>query len=64
MPDYFVKAECIFVKINFSHNGGTVSQPIDFPDLEAFGQNNFSLELDDLGLVIDWFLRMNLLKIK
>ena len=43
-----------FVKFNFSHNGGTVDQPIDFPDLEAFGNNNFTKELDDLGIVIDW----------
>ncbi|MFD1062691.1 alpha/beta hydrolase family protein [Winogradskyella litorisediminis] len=43
-----------FIKFNFSHNGGTVEQPIDFPDLEAFGNNNYSKELDDLGDVIDW----------
>lgn len=43
-----------FVKFNFSHNGGTVEQPIDFPDLEAFGNNNYSKELDDLSTVIDW----------
>ncbi|MFD0863271.1 alpha/beta hydrolase family protein [Sungkyunkwania multivorans] len=43
-----------FVKFNFSHNGGTIEQPIDFPDLEAFGQNNYSKELDDLAFVIDW----------
>ena len=43
-----------FVKMNFSHNGGTVEQPIDFPDLEAFGNNNFVKELDDLKTVIDW----------
>lgn len=42
------------VKFNFSHNGGTVEDPIDFPDLEAFGQNNFTLELDDLETIIDW----------
>lgn len=43
-----------FVKFNFSFNGGTVENPIDFPDLEAFGNNNYSIELDDLQLVIDW----------
>ncbi|SHG85431.1 alpha/beta hydrolase family protein [Winogradskyella jejuensis] len=43
-----------FIKFNFSHNGGTVEQPIDFPDLEAFGNNNYSKELNDLGDVIDW----------
>lgn len=43
-----------FIKFNFSHNGGTVAQPIDFPDLEAFGNNNYTKELDDLERVIDW----------
>ncbi|WP_198659382.1 alpha/beta hydrolase family protein [Winogradskyella aurantiaca] len=50
----FAKAGFAFVKFNFSHNGGTIEQPIDFPDLEAFGQNNYSKELDDLGDLIDW----------
>ena len=31
-----------------------MSQPIDFPDLEAFAENNYSKELDDLSCVIDW----------
>ena len=50
----FAKAGYAFVKFNFSHNGGTMEQPFDFPDLEAFGQNNYSKELDDLGDLIDW----------
>ncbi|MAP80589.1 MAG: alpha/beta hydrolase [Aequorivita sp.] len=48
----FANAGFCFVKFNFSHNGGTVEQPIDFPDLEAFSENNFSLELDDLERVL------------
>lgn len=51
---YFAEAGFFFVKMNFSHNGGTPENPIDFPDLEAFGQNNFLIELDDLGTVLDW----------
>lgn len=51
---YFVNQDLAFVKFNFSHNGGTVEQPIDFPDLEAFGNNNYTKELDDLRTVIDW----------
>jgi len=43
-----------FIKFNFSHNGGTKDQPIDFPDLEAFGNNNYTKELDDLDSVINW----------
>ncbi len=41
------------VTINFSHNGGCVQQPIDFPNLEAFGNDNFSKQQDDLQSVID-----------
>ena len=54
MAKAFAKSGFFFIKFNFSHNGGTVEQPIDFPDLEAFGNNNYSKELDDLETVIDW----------
>lgn len=50
----FARAGFFFLKFNFSHNGGTIEQPIDFPDLEAFAQNNYSIELEDLGRVIDF----------
>lgn len=50
---YFAEAGFCFIKFNFSHNGGTEEQPIDFPDLEAFAENNFSLELDDLDRILD-----------
>ena len=50
----FAKAGFFFLKFNFSHNGGTVKQPIDFPDLEAFAQNNYSLELEDVDRVLDF----------
>lgn len=49
-----------FIKFNFSHNGGTVENPIDFPDLEAFGNNNYSIELDDLEQVINWIFNNEL----
>jgi len=52
----FANANFFFLKFNFSHNGGTVEQPIDFPDLEAFAQNNFSKELDDLNRVLDFLI--------
>jgi pimeloyl-ACP methyl ester carboxylesterase len=54
MAERFAKEGFFFIKFNFSHNGGTVNQPIDFPDLEAFGNNNYTKELDDLESVIDW----------
>ncbi len=50
----FAKAGFFFIKFNFSYNGGTPEQPIDFPDLEAFGNNTFIKELNDLATVIDW----------
>ncbi|WOC41164.1 alpha/beta hydrolase [Polaribacter sp. HL-MS24] len=54
VAEAFANAGFFFIKFNFSHNGGTPEQPIDFPDLEAFGNNNYSKELDDLASVIDW----------
>jgi pimeloyl-ACP methyl ester carboxylesterase len=54
MAKQFAKTGFCFIKFNFSLNGGTVEQPIDFPDLEAFGNNNYTKELDDLETVIDW----------
>jgi pimeloyl-ACP methyl ester carboxylesterase len=54
MAESFAKAGFFFVKFNFSHNGGTKEQPIDFPDLEAFGNNNYTKELDDLESVLNW----------
>jgi pimeloyl-ACP methyl ester carboxylesterase len=54
MATQIAKAGFCFVKFNFSHNGGTVENPIDFSDLEAFGNNNYSKELDDLDAIISW----------
>lgn len=53
VAEAFANAGFCFLKLNFSHNGGTIEQPIDFPDLEAFAENNFSHELDDLDRVIN-----------
>ena len=50
----FVDDGFAFVKFNFSHNGTTLQHPLDFADLEAFGQNNYSKELADLDAVINW----------
>lgn len=49
----FAEAGFFFLKFNFSHNGGTMENPIDFPDLEAFAQNNYSKELEDLEDIIN-----------
>ncbi|WP_340076962.1 alpha/beta hydrolase family protein [Leptobacterium sp. I13] len=50
----FAAADYCFIKFNFSHNGGTVENPIDFPDLNAFAENNYIKELTDLDVVINW----------
>lgn len=50
---FFAEKGFVFVKLNLSHNGVVVGGTGDLEDLEAFGQNNFSLELDDLGQLID-----------
>jgi pimeloyl-ACP methyl ester carboxylesterase len=51
---YFAEKDIVFVKFNFSYNGTTTNDPINFGDLKAFGNNNFCKELDDLCLVLDW----------
>jgi pimeloyl-ACP methyl ester carboxylesterase len=51
---HFSEQDIVFVKFNFSYNGTTTNDPINFGDLKAFGNNNFCKELDDLSLVLDW----------
>ena len=58
MEEKFVQNGFGFVKFNFSHNGGTVTNPIDFDDLEAFGKNTYSFELEDLSIVTDEVARL------
>ena len=51
---YFVLNGYGFCKFNLSHNGGTVDNPIDFPDLDAFAENRYTYELIDIQKVLDW----------
>lgn len=53
LAKYFAEAGYIFIKFNFSHNGTSVEDDTDLHDMEAFGNNNFCLELDDLKAVLD-----------
>ncbi|MFT6729118.1 MAG: pimeloyl-ACP methyl ester carboxylesterase [Glaciecola sp.] len=53
VAEHFSKQEMFFVKFNFSHNGGTTENPIDFPDLQAFAENNYTKELDDLDDILN-----------
>lgn len=50
----FAEADLFFIKFNFSHNGGTVDDPMDFPDLNAFAENNYSKEMEDLEDLINF----------
>lgn len=54
VAETFAAKGFVFIKFNFSHNGTTIDHPLDFADLEAFGNNNMSIEMDDLGVIIDW----------
>lgn len=54
VAEAFKNENYFFVKFNFSHNGGTVENPIDFPDLEAFSENNYSKELQDLEDLLNY----------
>lgn len=56
VAERFAQEGFVFVKFNFSHNGTTPEHPTSFADLEAFGNNNFTIEMDDLGSVIDFIL--------
>ena len=50
----FAMQNFVFLKFNFSHNGTTTSNPLDFDDLEAFGHNNYSKELADISSIFQW----------
>ena len=54
LANYFAENGFRFLKFNFSHNGTTPDNPVDFVDLIAFADNTFSIELEDLGTVIDF----------
>jgi dienelactone hydrolase len=53
LATYFAKQGFVFIKFNFAYNGTTVDNHADMHDMEAFGQNNFSLELDDMQALIE-----------
>lgn len=53
LSDLLCDAGFVMVKMNLSHNGTTPEQPVDFADLEAFGNNNYTIELDDIGIMLD-----------
>jgi len=50
--DFYAKLGITVVRFNFSLNG-IGDDPMTFTELEKFGRNTFSRELDDLGELID-----------
>ena len=54
VQEYFIQKGFGFCKFNTSHNGGTTENGIDFPDPEAFGNNTYSNELEDVKRVVEW----------
>lgn len=54
VQQFFTQRGYAFCKFNFSHNGGTPENPIDFSDLDAFAENNYSKEVYDLQQVLNW----------
>jgi pimeloyl-ACP methyl ester carboxylesterase len=54
LADFFAEAGFVFVKLNLSHNGATTTSN-DLVDMEAFGNNNFSKEMTDLEVLLDYF---------
>lgn len=56
MGEFFAEKGYFFLKFNFSHNGTSPDNPTEFLNIEAFGDNNYIKELDDLQSVIDWLL--------
>lgn len=56
VSEQFLNKGYAFCKFNFSLNGGTIKDPIDFPDLDAFGRNTYSQEVIDIGRVLDHVL--------
>jgi uncharacterized protein len=64
LSKHFAERNFVFVKFNFSHNGTTPEKPSEFGNLEAFGNNNFVFELNDMQAVLDNVLAMKDLKDK
>lgn len=54
MAEEYARRGFLFIKFNFAFNGGTLEEPIDFPDLDAFGENTYTKELDDLDVLLNW----------
>ena len=56
VANLFVENGFKFLKFNFSHNGGTLDNPFDLPDLQSFSLNSYSKELNDIQRIIDYII--------
>lgn len=54
LADYFAEEGFAFVKLNLSHNGTTPENDSDLHDMDAFGNNNFTIELSDLQTLLNY----------
>jgi len=54
LGEFFAENNFVFIRFNLSHNGTTYLRPTEFVDLEAYGNDLFSTDLDDIDLVIDY----------
>jgi pimeloyl-ACP methyl ester carboxylesterase len=52
--EYFAQQGFCFVKFNLSHNGTSLDKPTEFVNIEAYGNDLFSTDLDDINLVINY----------
>ncbi|WP_350105635.1 alpha/beta fold hydrolase [Fulvivirga sp.] len=50
----FAEQGFAFIKFNMSFNGISNDDPSNFTDLEAFGNNNFSKELNDMDTMLEF----------
>lgn len=54
IAEAFAKKGIAFVKFNFSHYGGTPESPTQFNNLEAFAEDNYSTQLQEVNTIINW----------
>lgn len=59
MAEIWTEKGFLVFKLNFSHNGTTIEKPLDFDDLEAFGNNTITKELSDTKTIIDFICDEN-----
>jgi pimeloyl-ACP methyl ester carboxylesterase len=60
LSDFWVRQGFTTIRLNFSHNGTTIDNPLEIHDLEAFRKNTFTKEMDDIEVVLDFFLNFEM----